>query len=81
MYTLRMPRKSRGREEAKVTYRLLSTVKDGIVRTAQLSGRSENLQAEHLLKLGLLAISGVDPTRFTPQEIEDRFNELYGEAE
>ncbi|WP_026082272.1 hypothetical protein [Mastigocladopsis repens] len=81
MYTVRMPRKSRGREETKATYRLLSSVKDGIVRTAQLAGRSENLQAEHLLKLGLLAIAGIDPTRFTPQEIEEAFNNLYGEEE
>lgn len=46
-----MPRKKR--EEIKATYRLAPEVKKQVEDSAEEDGRSENLQAEYLLKLGL----------------------------
>ncbi len=65
------------REEIKVNYRLVPEVKNGVFTTAELSGRSENLQAEYLLKLGLLVIKGINPTAMNPDEINTHFHKLY----
>jgi|GEM_PF-1134381 len=46
-----VPRKKR--EEVKTNYRLAPEVKAQIAETAEEDGRSENLQAEHLIRLGL----------------------------
>lgn len=81
MYVVNMPRKPKGkRDEIKVTYRLAPAVKNGIITTAEITKRSENLHAEYLLMLGLLAIAGIDTTKLTPQEVDSKFTEIY-EAE
>jgi len=46
-----VPRKKR--EEVKISYRFAPEVKAQIEEAAEEDGRSENLQAEYLLKLGL----------------------------
>lgn len=79
---LSMPRKPKPkREEIKVNYRLAPDVKNGVAVTAEIAGRSENLQAEHLLKLGLLAVKGIDATKITDEEINIQFNKIYGNEE
>ncbi len=77
-----MPRKPKPkREEIKVNYRLAPDVKNGVANTADIAGRSENLQAEYLLKLGLLAVKGIDTTKMNDEEILNRFMQIYGEIE
>lgn len=75
-----MPRKPKPkREEIKVNYRLAPDVKNGVAATAEIAGRSENLQAEYLLKLGLLSVKGVDTTKMNDEEVITHFNKFYGE--
>lgn len=77
-----MPRKPKAkREEIKVTYRLTPDVKNAVVGTAEVSSRSENLQAEYLLKLGLLSFSGIDVTQLNQQQVSEKFAEIYGETD
>lgn len=66
---------------AKATYRLDEKVKNGINTTAEMQGRSENMQAEYLLKLGLLANSGVDTTKLNALEVVNKFDEVFGAEE
>ena len=73
---LRMAKQKR--EEIKVTYRVVPDVKSAILRTSEGANRSENLQAEYLIKLGLLAIAGIDTTKMTAGQITDKFAEIYG---
>lgn len=74
-----MPRKPKPkREEIKVNYRLAPDVKNGVSSTAEIAARSENLQAEYLLKIGLLSVKGVDVTKLGDEEIVNQFNRLYG---
>ena len=72
-----MPRKRRLRDEVKATYRFDRTVKDGIAYTAEVAGRSENLQTEYLVKLGLLLVSGMNPKEMTQQEINSNIEDLF----
>ena len=65
------------RDEIKVTYRVVPDVKNAILRTSEDANRSENLQAEYLIKLGLLAIAGIDTTKLTSGQITDKFDTLY----
>ena len=65
------------RDEIKVTYRVVPDVKNAILRTSEDANRSENLQAEYLIKLGLLAIAGIDTTKLTSGQITDKFDALY----
>lgn len=74
-----MPRKPKTkREEIKVNYRLAPEVKNGVANTAEIAGRSENLQAEHLLRLGLLAVKGIDTTKMNDEQILNQFMQIYG---
>lgn len=74
-----MPRKPKPRrEEIKVNYRLAPEVKNGVFTASEISGRSENLQAEYLLKVGLLAIKNIDISKMTDEEINVKFSSIYG---
>lgn len=74
-----MPRKKKTRDEVKTTYRLDRVVKNGVSYTADVAGRSENLQAEYLLKIGLLVVTGIDPLGMTQEDINTRIEELFSE--
>lgn len=77
--SLVMPRKPKPkREEIKVNYRLDPVVKNGVYTTSEMSGRSENLQAEYLLKVGLLAIKKIDTSNLTDAEINEKLVSIYG---
>lgn len=79
---LSMPRKPKPkREEIKVNYRLAPDVKNGVASTAEIAARSENLQAEYLLKIGLLVVKGIDATKMGDEEIVNQFNKFYGSEE
>lgn len=69
------------RTEVRATYRFAPDVKNGITKTSETANRSENLQAEYLIKLGLLAVAGIDTTKLTIGQITDKFDELYGDSE
>ena len=75
---LSMTKPKRKREEVRTNYRLAPDVKNAVESTAEIASRSENLHAEYLLKLGLIVLAGVNPTRMTHQQVSDQFNELYG---
>lgn len=78
----KMPRKPKPkREEIKVNYRLAPDVKNGVFITSEVSGRSENLQAEYLLKIGLLALKNKYLTTMNDEEINKTFIDIYGESE
>ena len=79
MTTTRKPKAKR--EMIKTAYRLLPAIKYGVSRTSDVAHRSENAQVEYLLKLGLLAIAGIEPTKLTAGQITDKFDELYGNSE
>ncbi|NJM20817.1 MAG: hypothetical protein HC874_24980 [Richelia sp. SL_2_1] len=74
-----MPRKPK--KIAKATYRLDEKVKNGVNTTAEMQGRSENMQAEYLLKLGLLANSGINTSTMNALEVVNKFDEIFGADE
>ncbi len=77
-----MPRKPKPkREEIKVNYRLIPSVKNNVALSAEKAGRSENLQAEYLMKIGLLFTAGVDISKMNDGEILNKFIEIFGEDE
>ena len=76
-----MPRKKKTRDEVKATYRLDRVVKNGVSYTADVAGRSENLQAEYLLKVGLLMVTGINPSGLTPEDINARIEDLFDKVE
>ena len=75
-----MPRKKKPRDEVKATYRLDRVVKNGVSYTADVAGRSENLQAEYLLKVGLLIVTGINPSGLTQEDINAKIEDLFGEG-
>ncbi len=80
MPVLKMPKKIK-REEIRSTYRFQPEVKKAIEKTSEIANRSENLQAEYLIRLGLLVIAGEEPAKMTEQQIMESFNKIYGVAE
>ena len=69
------------REEIKVNYRLVPEVKSNIAASAEIAGRSENLHAEYLLRLGLLANKGIDASKLTDDEMLKKFSQVFGSEE
>ena len=64
-----------------ITYRLAPTVKAAISESAEKHSRSENQQAEFLLKVGYLHTSGVNINGLSDREIIEKFDELTSELE
>ncbi|MBD2509001.1 hypothetical protein H6G91_17190 [Nostoc muscorum FACHB-395] len=72
-----MPRNKREkREEWKVNYRLAPNVKLAVSKSADIAGRSENLQAEYLLKIGYLHTRGVNTYGMSDLQIVEKFEDV-----
>lgn len=69
----RKPRPKRG--ASAITYRLMPSVKEAVKESASRYGRSDNQQAEYLLKIGYLHTLGIDLKNLNDAEILARFDE------
>lgn len=62
-----------------VTFRISPFVKAAVAESAEKYGRSENLQAEFLLKVGYLYTSGINISEMSDREIIEKFDEITNE--
>ena len=70
-------RKSKGRKPVTpVTYRLTPSVKLAVAKVSELTGRSENQQAEQMLKAGYLNANGINVYGMSDIQIAERFDHL-----
>jgi hypothetical protein len=75
-------RKTRAKRSATaVTFRLSPSVKTAISESAEKYSRSDNQQAEFLLKVGYLYTSGINLSDMSDREIIEKFDELTAESE
>lgn len=58
-----------------VTYRLSALVKLAVAETAELFGRSENLQVEYSLKIAYLHSKGINIYKMSDLELINKFDE------
>ena len=70
----RKPRPKRG--AIAITYRLMPAVKQAVAESAVKYGRSDNQQAEFLLKIGYLHTLGTKISNMSDAEILNKFDEL-----
>ena len=71
---IRKPRPKRG--ATAITYRLMPTVKQAVAESAVRYGRSDNQQAEFLLKVGYLHTLGTKISDMSDAEILSKFDEV-----
>jgi hypothetical protein len=75
-------RKPRAKRSATaVTFRISPLVKSAIAESATKYGRSDNQQAEFLLKVGYLYATGVNIGDMSDREILEKFDEMTAEHE
>lgn len=75
-------RKPRARRSSvAITYRLSPSVKKVVSESASKYGRSDNQQAEYLLKIGYLHTLGTDMRAMSDREIIEKFDEVTAEIE
>jgi hypothetical protein len=75
------PRKPRAKRNATaITFRLSPAVKAAISESAEKYSRSDNQQAEFLLKVGYLYTSGVAIGEMSDREIIEKFEEITSES-
>lgn len=67
------------RNATAVTFRLSPLVKAAISVSAEKYSRSENQQAEFLLKVGYIQTSGISTDKMSDGEIIEKFDELASE--
>jgi hypothetical protein len=70
----RKPRPKRG--ATAITYRLIPAVKQAVAESAVRYGRSDNQQAEFLLKIGYLHTLGTKISDMSDAEILNKFDEV-----
>jgi|GEM_PF-2861895 len=81
MYVLEVNEPKQRKPRAKriatsVTYRIAPTVKDCVTISADKYGRSDNQQAEYLLKLGYMHTIGINISSLSEREILEKFDEI-----
>jgi hypothetical protein len=67
------------RDTVPVTYRVMPAVKEAVTYSASKYGRSDNQQAEFLLKIGYLYTLGIKIDGVSDIEILDKFNDCIKE--
>jgi hypothetical protein len=64
------------RDATAITYRLIPAVKQAVAESAVRYGRSDNQQAEFLLKVGYLHTLGTKISEMSDAEILNKFDEV-----
>lgn len=67
------------RDVVSTTYRFTRDVKDAVAESAEKNNRSENQQAEFLIKVGYLHTFGIDLNNISDRDVIDQFDKLMSE--